>query len=524
VKRFLTRISAVAVSLVMAWAPLPAQQAGSGPESPNSLFVASGKSALISSRELIERVSVGFGDVAEATAVSPREVLVNAKKPGSTSLIVWQRNGEKLFYDVNVTPNRFLTDTRLDALRREIAKELPGQTIALTTDNDVFYLRGTVKDLTSVERAMAIVSSVGKAVNLLYVAVPTPDPQILLKVRFASLDRNRSDQLGVNLFSTGATNTIGSTTTQQYPGPTLPQNPSPLNATNPFALTDLLNIFLFRKDINLGAIIKDLEIKGVVQVLAEPNVLAQNGKQASFLAGGEFPYPVFQGTTGGTGGGAITIQFREFGVRLNFIPTITPRGTVRLQVAPEVSALDYVNALTIQGFTVPGLNTRKVKTDVELEEGQTFAIGGLLDRRVTDTFQKMPFISDIPIIGKLFESKNVNRQNTELVVIVTPELVRPIPAGGHVPDIKFPQKFLEPTDPNAMRTPGIAATGPVPVNPPEKTIPAEQLIQSIQHEKQLDVSSTSSVYANGGGHVQSQQQPDTVFNEPQGAMPSVPKE
>jgi pilus assembly protein CpaC len=194
----------------------------------------------------------------------------------------------------------------------------------------------------------------------------------------------------------------------------------------------------------------------------------------------------------------VTIQFREFGVRLNFIPTITPRGTIRLQVAPEVSSLDFSNGLTVQGFNVPTLTTRKVKTEVELNEGQSFAIGGLLDKRVTDTFQKLPFIGDVPILGKLFQSKNVTRTNTELIVIVTPEIVRPIPAGTAPPELKYPLPFLDSKNANQTRTPGIATTGPAPATTEVKSVPVETLIRSMK-QTPLNVSSTTSVYANGAG-------------------------
>ena len=157
-----------------------------------------------------------------------------------------------------------------------------------------------------------------------------------------------------------------------------------------------------------------LETKNMVEVLAEPNLLASNGKEASFLAGGEFPYPTVSGSSGGTT--AVTIEFKEFGVRLNFIPTLTPRGTIRLQVAPEVSALDYTHEVNISGFEVPGLTSRRVNTEVELKDGQTFIIGGLLDKSITDKFQKIPFLGDIPIIGKLFQSEIKSKNDTELIV------------------------------------------------------------------------------------------------------------
>jgi pilus assembly protein CpaC len=233
-----------------------------------------------------------------------------------------------------------------------------------------------------------------------------------------------------------------------------------------------------------------LQRKSLLEVLAEPNVLAINGKQASFLAGGEFPFPMLQGGAGGVG--QITVQFREFGIRLNFIPTLTPRGTIRLQVAPEVSALDFANGLNIQGFQIPALTVRRVNTEVELEAGQSFAIGGLLDNRMTETLSKMPLLGDIPLLGKLFQSKAANRQNTELLVIVTPELVRPIAAGQAVPAVNFPKEFLPANTKTPMRTPGMDVTGPVPVNSPTETLPIETLIESQKPGAPLtDVKGTS---------------------------------
>jgi pilus assembly protein CpaC len=264
----------------------------------------------------------------------------------------------------------------------------------------------------------------------------------------------------------------------------------------------------------LGATIQALESKGVVEVLAEPNVLAENGKQASFLAGGEFPYPVVQGgNVGGTT--AVTIQFRQFGVRLNFIPTITPRGTIRLQVAPEVSALDYTNGITISGFAVPGIDVRNVNTEVELAEGQSFAIGGLLDNRETETFDKIPFIGDIPILGKFFQSKTKTRNNTELMVIVTPQIVRPVPAGQQLAGPKFPVPFMKPNTGKEMATPGQNVTGPVPVTPPTPSVPVESLTKSLA-ENPLIVSSTSSAVSSGAG------QQGTSVTQPAAPAPAGP--
>jgi pilus assembly protein CpaC len=227
-------------------------------------------------------------------------------------------------------------------------------------------------------------------------------------------------------------------------------------------------------------------------------VLAQNGQQASFLAGGEYPYPVVQGSTVAGGGSSVTIQFKEYGVRLNFIPTITPRGTIRLQVAPEVSSLDFTNAVEVSGFEIPSIDVRKVKTEIELGEGQSFAIGGLLDNRETETFQKIPFLGSVPILGKFFQSITKTKNNSELIVIVTPEIVAPIPVGSPLPHLKYPEEFLTPNSNIPMHTPDTSPAGTHPIQQPP-TIPVEQLMQSMLPEKPLvtDSSSTGAAAAPG---------------------------
>jgi pilus assembly protein CpaC len=466
--------------------------AGSSQDTANELFVSVGKSVLVDSAHPISRVAIGMSEIAEATAVTPTEVMVNGKAPGETTLIIWEATGGRQFFNVTVGPSTYAANDRLESLRRELRTELPGQAVKVSSENGMIFLRGTVKDLNSSDRAIQIASTAGKVVNLLYVNVPPADPQILLKVRFASVDRSKQRQLGINLFSLGAANSIGSVTTQQFSPPTI-SAPGGTNTTA--TLSSLLNLFIFRPDINLGATIEALQTQGLLEVLAEPNVLAANGKEASFLAGGEYPYPVVQGITGG-GTGAVTIQFQQFGVRLNFIPTITPRHTVRLQVAPEVSTLDFTNGVTISGFVVPGLSVRRVRTEVELSEGQSFAIGGLLDNRETETFEKIPFIGDVPVLGKFFQSINRTKTNTELLVIVTPEIVAPIPADAPLPELKYPVAFLPPNSNIPMRTPGPDVTGAKPIAPPPPAMPIEQLMQSLQPEQPLVIDSPSSA---GGG-------------------------
>ena len=205
----------------------------------------------------------------------------------------------------------------------------------------------------------------------------------------------------------------------------------------------MLNVFIFRPDINLAATIKALQANDVLQILAEPNLLTASGKEASFLAGGEFPYPVLQAAAGG-GTSGITIQFKEFGVRLNFTPTLEGDGYIHLKVQPEVSSLDFANALTIQGFVIPALSTRRVESEMDLKDGQSFVIAGLVDNRVTEQLEKVPGLGNIPLFGKLFQSRSLNKSRNELLVLVTPRLVQPLTDGQLPAGPTFLKPFLEP--------------------------------------------------------------------------------
>jgi len=449
----------------------------------NDLSVVAGRSVLLDCAQVVQRVAVGTAGIAEATVVSPTEILVNGKAVGETSLILWERGGSREFFNVTVRQSQSTGNDRLESVRRELVRELPNQAVKVSAENGAVFLSGTVKDLTSSDRAVQIASIAGKVVNLLNVEVPDSQPQILLKVIFASVDRTKTKQLGVNLFSSGYGNVDASLSTGQFPAPII----SPGGA---ISLSNDLNLFSFLPGLNLGATVQALESKGLVEVLAEPNVLAENGKIGSFLAGGEYPYPIVQASTSGA---AVTIMFKEYGVRLNFIPTITPRGTIRLQVAPEVSSLDFTNAVQIDGYQIPAISVRKVKTQVELSEGQSFAIGGLLDNRETQTFQKLPFISSVPILGKLFQSISRTKTNTELIVIVTPEIVQPIPAGAPLPKLNYPVPFLPANSSVPMHTPdenhGTAKRAPA-------TMPVEKLIESMKPEMPLVIDSAAS----GGGY------------------------
>jgi len=436
---------------------------------PGKLMVTVGKSLIIDSPMNIQRISVANGELIEAVAVNPKEVLINGKAAGETTLIIWQQGGNRLLYDLTVR----ISPVRLDVVRQQLAKDFPDDEINVTYDNEVAFVRGRVKDLSAADRVMAIAASLGKTVNLLRVDVPPVETQILLHVRFANVDRGASTDLGVSL-ATGAFNQATAIGTGQYPPPTVSTNGT-------VSISDALNILLFRKDINLGATIKALESKRMLETLAEPNVMAIDGKPAAFIAGGEFPVPMVQG--GGLAG-AVSISFREFGIRINFLPKVTPRGTIQLAVAPEVSSLDYSNAVTFQGYTIPALATRRIQTEVELETGQSFVIAGLLDNRTTETLNKIPGLANIPLLGKLFQSRAIAKNNTELMVIVTPEIVRPIPAGQPLPSLNMTVPFMSKNSEIDMRHPGMDKTGPVPVKSPQETMPVELLQQQQRKEGQ----------------------------------------
>jgi len=475
-------------------------------DSTNELSVTVGKSVLVDCAQPIQRVAVGIGDIAEATAISPTEIMVDGKAAGETSLIIWDIHGGRQFFNVTVRAQATVTGDSLDAIRRELRAELPGQTIRVSYSNNNIFLRGTVSDLVSSSRAVQIASSAGKVVNLLDVDVPKSDPQILIKVRFASVDRNRARQLGINLFNLGLGNAVGGVTTTQFAPPAVGGGSSAgggegvSGVAGSATFSNEFNLLAYFPGLGVGADISALETKGVVQVLAEPNVLAANGKEASFLAGGEFPYPVAQGSTGGLT--TVTIEFKEYGVRLNFIPTITPRGTIRLQVAPEVSALDYTNEVNISGFEVPGLTSRRVNTEVELADGESFMIGGLLDKSTTDTFNKIPFIGDIPILGKLFQSEQKTKNDTELIVIVTPEIVSPLPANAALPTLNYPVPFIPPNSNIAMHQPD-AKTPEITLPPSPASIPVETLVESMKPEKPLIIESATGGFGTGGGAINS---------------------
>jgi pilus assembly protein CpaC len=399
-----------------------------------------GKSIVLDYPADVRQISTSDPAVVDAVAVSTREVLLNAKAAGTTTVIIWSREGTRTIYSINVEQN-------LEPLRKLLKETFPNESITVQSSRDSLALTGRVSAREIADRAVAMVTPFGRSiVNNLQVAPSPVEKQILLKVRFAELNRNVASSFGVNIFSTGAAGTIGRITTGQFGAPT-PGAIGDGNST--FSLTDALNVFAFRPDLNLGAVIRALQSEGVLQVLAEPNLVTTTGKEASFLVGGEFPVPILQG---GGNAGAVTVQFREFGIRLTFNPVVTENGTIKMYVKPEVSTIDLANAVTVSGFLIPALATRRMETNVELGPGQSFVIGGLIDDRVQESMNKVPGLSSIPLLGAIFKSREERKNRTELIVLVTPEVTRPLEAGEPAPVPVMPKEFLGPMVPAEKRS------------------------------------------------------------------------
>lgn len=424
--------SAAVLALALA-AALAFAQAG-----PEDIRLTVGKSIVIDYPSDISRISTSNPDIADASPVTGREILVHGKAFGTVTLVVWSKAGQRNFYNITVEQN-------LEPLRRLIKETFPSEDIHVQSSRDSLSLTGRVSSKEIGERVTALATPFAKTiVDDLRVADPPAERQILLRIKFAELDRSASNQFAVNLVSTGATNTIGAVSTGQA-GSAIPSGIGGGQPTT-FSITNALNIFAFRPDLNLGAFIQALEQRNILQTLDEPTLVTSDGKEASFLVGGEFPIPVLQG---GANSGAVTIQFREYGVRLTFTPNITAHNNIRLHVKPEVSALDYTNALSFNGFTIPALSSRKMETNIVLGEGQSFVIAGLIDRQVTETLAKIPVLANLPILGNLFKSKSFNTSNTELVVMVTPEITMPLEATDAKPALNMPRPFLVPLTPGA---------------------------------------------------------------------------
>jgi pilus assembly protein CpaC len=409
--------------------PQSAQPQGSAP-----LRVMVDKSLLINTTERLKRISVTDPSIATVRVITPTQILVHGLAPGEVSLLIWDENERSRSFDLRV-------DVDVSACAEEERRVFPDEQISVSPSRAAIVLSGHVTTEDVAKRAGELASAYSKNVINVLTFGPVGAQEVLLEVKFAEVDRSALTQLGANVFSTGAANVIGTSTTGQYGGFSPPSISQTQGQSTPFPATEtlssVLNLFLFQPNIHLGAVIQALQTKNLLQILSEPNLIAVNGKKASFLAGGQFPFPIVQPGAGFT---AVTISFKEFGVKLEFTPVIMPNGNIHLVVAPEVSTLDFADALTISGFTVPALSTRKAETEFELRDGQSFVIAGLMDNRVTDTWNKVPGLGDIPILGAFFKSKSISKSNSELMVLCTVHKISPDnqPAPGPM----NPQPFI----------------------------------------------------------------------------------
>lgn len=419
--RWMTKSGAgawLALALAVPAAPVVGQQVLTEPT--RVVSVGRGTSALITMTRPVERVALGDPAIADAVVISPREVLVNGIGVGTTSLLVWDEIQRVQLYTVEVTPD-------IGSLQRQIAALFPDLDIRMSATGESVVVSGTVRDALAARRILEIARASGTTVinNLMAPSAL----QVLLHVRFAEVNRSAIKALGTDLFMSNV---------NDYPDV---QKIGDLDINT--LSSGIVELFLLGDNgAGLDAVIRALKSRGQFRSLAEPNLVTLEGQEATFLAGGEFPYPAVQGTQNGQ----VSIQFKEFGIRLNFTPNVTNDGRIRLSVAPEVSSLDFGNGLTFAGFTIPSLLTRRATTDVELRPGQHLAIAGLLDNQQEVASDKIPILGELPIIGTFFSSKQTRDRQTELLVIITPYIVEPRDNAPAVPpgepgQWKRPQMF-----------------------------------------------------------------------------------
>ena len=486
-----TQTPSIAASTVAANAsasPEP-KAAPSVDREPRQVHILVGRSTIVEPGSPVTRVSLTCADIADVVVTSSSQLLLNGKTAGTTSMFVWDRGGVVRRFEIVVQRD-------LTKLSEQLKELFPGEAIEARTNGSKIVLAGTASSKAVMDNAVNLaagyVDKKDDVVSLLQPRDNGPSNQVLLRVRFAEVDRSAMKELGASYYSDGFKNTVGRVTTQGFPAPDFNQQGPTLGATQVFS--DYLNLFLFDYKNQLGAVIKALQTKGLFQSLAEPNLVAESGKEASFLAGGEFPVPVAQASSGSI---AITVQYKEFGIRLNFLPVVNG-NRVHLKVRPEVSTLDFANAVVLNGFRIPSLNTRRTETELELENGQTFAIAGLMSNSVTSTLKKIPGIGDIPILGLLFQSKAAQKDQSELVVMITPEILGRSSSGVTTTLPRMPERYLEPIpEKKAVEPPPPAFTTPrISANPASlPATPAAPVARAATPAKDTPASAAATVQA-----------------------------
>jgi len=406
---------------------------------PKLLVVPVGYSEVVEPGWKVAEVAVVDSEIADVRVVNPTRVLIMGKSIGSTDVTMWGPDGQRW-------QRRLLVQADLEHVRLGLSRALPDADLQVTQAKDVIVVTGTLRraeDADALQRFL-------EATELQYADMTrvAGGQQVMLRVRVAEASRTAIRALGANAFQTGS---------DFFGGSTIGGNPNEINigvpedssAANPMfdfltdtTIGDTVTLFAGFPTADFQLFLEALEENQYIRVLAEPTLVALSGEEASFLAGGEFPIPVPQANAGG--GTTITIEYKEFGVRLNFRPVVLGDGTIQLQVAPEVSDLSDVGSIAIQGFQIPSLLTRRAATTLRMRSGQTFAMAGLINQDIAARAQSVPGLGRIPILGSLFRSVRYERGETELVVLVTADLVEPLDAQAKLP---VPgDAHVEPTD------------------------------------------------------------------------------
>lgn len=378
-------------------------------QSPDEIMLVKGKSVVIDSEAPVSRISIGSPDTASLLLLSPTQVYLAGKEFGATTLTMWTSQGI-VVKDVKVVPD-------VTGLKRMLHEVLPSETgISVLASSDSITLTGHVSNASALKAANALAQSVApdKIVNLLRVDGVM---QVMLEVRVAEMTRTVLKRMGLNFAyisgSFAAYSFLNGLTSFNEDGTLI-------------NLTDRINGVVHSNLAGggLNTFLDALKANGLVKVLAEPNLVCVSGETANFLAGGEIPIPIPQAL------GMVSIEYKPFGVGLKFTPTVLSSGVINLKVNPEVSELDYSNAVTFQGYTIPAIQTRKASTTVELADGQSFVIAGLISESLRENANRFPVLGDIPILGSLFSSNDFRKNKTELVLLVTAHLVKPIDAAS----------------------------------------------------------------------------------------------
>lgn len=386
----------------------------SGLDRDGRILLTSNKSRLINTRVPCHVVDVTQPDVVLGKVITATNILVTGKKPGSSQLVLWDDQGHSQAVDI-------LVGADLDALQSQLKKLVPEASIDTSMAEGSLVVRGRVPSAQVADQVMQLATPYApKVINLLEVS---GGQQVMLQVRFAEVSKSASTALGVNFAAASGIGFGANTIGQIEPFGIMPNSTPPaVSVAAPGSNVTAFGQAAVGKTA-VDIFISAMRENSLLRVLAEPTLTTTSGQEASFLAGGEVPIPVPQTGGGANGVSVITIDYKKFGVQLKFVPVVLGDGRIRLKVTPEVSDLDETHSITNAGFQIPAFTTRVTSTTVELNEGQTLSLAGLLNTRVNSDTQVTPLLGDLPILGTLFRSVRYSRQETELVVLVTPHLV-----------------------------------------------------------------------------------------------------